>query len=153
MGFGLPAAIGAQIGRPDKTVILVVGDGGIQMTIQELTTIAQEKINLKILLLNNGFLGMVRQWQELFFDRRYSSTPMHNPDFMKLCDGFGVQSAQVKERAHLDEEIKKMLDYDGAYLLEVLVEPEENVFPMVPSGASVSDVLLGENLKADDICD
>lgn len=152
MGFGLPAAIGAQIGQPDKTVILAVGDGGIQMTIQELTTIAQEKINVKILLLNNGFLGMVRQWQELFFDRRYSSTPMFNPDFIKLSEGFGIQASQVKERANLNDEIKKMLDYDGAYLLEVLVEPEENVFPMVPSGASVSDVLLGENLRAGDIC-
>lgn len=150
MGFGLPAAIGAQMGEPDKTVVLVVGDGGLQMTIQELTTIAQEGINVKIMLLNNGFLGMVRQWQELFFNHRYSSTPMFNPDFIKLCDGFGIEASRVSERENLQESIEKMINYDGAYFLEVNVMAEENVFPMMPAGASVSDIMLGPGIKATD---
>ncbi len=142
MGFGLPAALGAQMGCPDKTVVLAVGDGGLQMTIQELTTLAQENAKVKILLLNNGYLGMVRQWQELFFNKRYSSTPMFNPDFVKVAEGCGVKASRVCEREQLQSSIEEMVSYDGPFLLEVKVMPEENVFPMVPAGAAVSEVLL-----------
>ena len=142
MGFGLPAAFGAQTARPDKTVVLIVGDGGIQMTIQELGTIAQNKARVKILLLNNNFLGMVRQWQQMFFDKRYSSTELSNPDFIAIAKGFGVEASKVETRDNLDASIDKMFSHDGPYLLEVVVEKEGNVFPMVPAGASVSDVRL-----------
>lgn len=144
MGFGLPAALGAQVGCPDKNVVLAVGDGGLQMTIQELTTLAQENAKVKILLLNNDYLGMVRQWQQLFFEKRYSSTPMFNPDFIKVAEGCRIKALQVSERSELQEAIETMINYDGAFLLEVKVQMEENVFPMVPSGASVSDVILSE---------
>ncbi len=147
MGFGLPAALGAQVGCPEKTVVLAVGDGGLQMTIQELTTLAQENAKVKILLLNNNYLGMVRQWQQLFFDRRYSSTPMFNPDFIKVAEGCHIAAKQVSKREDLQGAIEEMVSYDGAYLLEVKVLTEENVFPMVPSGASVSDVILGEDYE------
>jgi len=147
MGFGLPAALGAQVGAPDKTVVLAVGDGGLQMTIQELTTLAQENAKVKILLLNNNYLGMVRQWQQLFFDKRYSSTPMFNPDFIKVAEGCRIAANKVSKREDLQEAIETMIAYDGAYLLEVDVLMEENVFPMVPSGASVSDVILGEDYE------
>lgn len=147
MGFGLPAALGAQVGAPDKTVVLAVGDGGLQMTIQELTTLAQENAKVKILLLNNNYLGMVRQWQQLFFDKRYSSTPMFNPDFIKVAEGCRIKALQVSERSNLQEAIETMINYDGAFLLEVKVKMEENVFPMVPSGASVSDIILGQDYE------
>lgn len=142
MGFGLPAAHGAKIGRPDKEVILFVGDGGLQMTIQELGTINQTQAAVKIILLNNKYLGMVRQWQQLFFDRRYSETYLMNPDFIKVAEGFGIKGKKVVERPQLDAAIQEMLEYNGPYLLEVSIEKEDNVFPMVPTGASVSDVLL-----------
>ena len=142
MGFGLPAAFGAQTGRPDKTVILVVGDGGIQMTIQELGTIEQNKAPVKIVLLNNNFLGMVRQWQQMFFDKRYSATELHNPDFIMIARGYGIEGRKVDARVDLEAAIDKMLDHDGPYLLEVKCEKEDNVFPMVPSGASVTDIRL-----------
>ncbi len=142
MGFGLPAGFGAQVGRPDKTVITVCGDGGLQMTIQELGTVSQHKVPLKIVLLNNKFLGMVRQWQQLFFDKRYSSTEMESPDFITIAKGYGIAGRQVTKRADLEGAVKTMLDTDGAFLLEVVVEKEDNVFPMVPAGASVSDILL-----------
>ena len=142
MGFGLPAAIGAKMGRPDREVILFVGDGGIQMTIQELGTIFRTKIPVKIVLLNNEFLGMVRQWQELFFERRYSSTEMTNPDFQMIARGYSIEAGIVKQREELDAEILKMVNHQGPYLLEVRVEKEDNVFPMVPSGAAVSDIRL-----------
>ncbi len=142
MGFGLPAALGAALGRPDREVILFVGDGGIQMTIQELGTIFRTEANVKIVLLNNDFLGMVRQWQELFFDKRYASTIMINPNFQMIAQGYGIPAAIVKERENLDDEIARMLNHNGPYLLEVKVEKEDNVFPMVPSGASVSDIRL-----------
>lgn len=145
MGFGLPAALGAQIGVPDKTVVLVAGDGGLQMTIQELTTLAQENAKVKVLLLNNSYLGMVRQWQELFFNKRYSSTPMFNPDFVKVAEGCRIKANQVSERADLQGAIEDMIKHDGPFLLEVKVMPEENVFPMVPAGAMISDVLLGQD--------
>lgn len=142
MGFCLPAAMGAQLGAPVRTVVGVVGDGGFQMTIQELGTIAQNKLPVKIMLLNNNFLGMVRQWQQLFFDKRYSFTELHNPDFITIGKGFGIDGHTVDKREDLDASIQKMLDHDGPYLLEVKIEKEDNVFPMVPTGASVSDVIL-----------
>jgi acetolactate synthase I/II/III large subunit len=142
MGFGLPAAMGAKLGAPDRPVCLFVGDGGFQMTIQELGTIFQSKIPVKIVLLNNNFLGMVRQWQELFFDGRYASTELINPDFQMISKGYYIDSQKVTERGELDAAIQKMVNHDGPYLLEVVVEKEGNVFPMVPSGASVSDIRL-----------
>jgi acetolactate synthase-1/2/3 large subunit len=142
MGFGLPAAHGAKIGAPDKQVILFVGDGGLQMTIQELGTINQTQAAVKIVLLNNKYLGMVRQWQQLFFDRRYSETYLLNPDFIKVAEGFGIKGKKVLERPELESSIQEMLDYKGPYLLEVSIEKEDNVFPMVPTGASVSDIIL-----------
>lgn len=142
MGFGLPAAIGAKMGIPDRHVCLFVGDGGYQMTIQELGTIFQEQVAVKIILLNNNFLGMVRQWQELFFDYRYASTEMVNPDFQTIAKGYYIPSAKVTERNDLEGAIKTMLETDGPYLLEVVVEKEGNVFPMVPSGAAVDEIRL-----------
>ncbi|WP_297095958.1 biosynthetic-type acetolactate synthase large subunit [uncultured Draconibacterium sp.] len=142
MGFCLPAAMGAQLGAPDRTVVGIVGDGGFQMTVQELGTIAQNNLPVKIMLLNNNFLGMVRQWQQLFFEKRYSFTELHNPDFITIGKGFGIPGHTVDKREDLDASIKKMLDHDGPYLLEVKIEKEDNVFPMVPTGASVSDVIL-----------
>jgi len=142
MGFGLPAAMGAKVGAPDRPVCLFVGDGGFQMTIQELGTIFQTKIPVKIVLLNNNFLGMVRQWQELFFDSRYASTELINPDFQTIAKGYHIESIKVSERNNLDEAIQKMVNHKGAFLLEVVVEKEGNVFPMVPAGASVSDIRL-----------
>jgi acetolactate synthase-1/2/3 large subunit len=142
MGFGVPAAMGAKIGRPDKEVICVVGDGGFQMTIQELGTIMQTEIPVKIVLLNNHFLGMVRQWQQLFFEKRYSMTELKNPDFQQITEGYHINHQKVTERNQLDDAIANMLKSDKAFLLEVVVEKEDNVFPMVPTGASISDVLL-----------
>lgn len=142
MGFGLPAAIGAKMGKPDRPVCLFVGDGGFQMNIQELGTIFQTKVPVKIILLNNEFLGMVRQWQELFFDKRYASTEMVNPDFITIAKGYDIRAEVISERENLDDAIRRMTEHEGAYLLEVKVEKEGNVFPMVPSGASVSDVRL-----------
>lgn len=142
MGFGLPAAIGAKIARPEKQVIAVIGDGGFQMTIQELGTIMQSNIGVKIIILNNNFLGMVRQWQQLFFDRRYSFTELKNPDFVKVASGYGINGKKVTERKKLRESIAEMLVSEEAFLLEVVVENEENVFPMVTTGASVSEIIL-----------
>ena len=142
MGFALPAAIGAKMAAPQRDVVSIIGDGCFQMTIQELGTIAQENLPVKVVILNNNFLGMVRQWQELFFDCRYSFVDLKNPDFVKVSEGFGVTASKVDEREHLDEAIETMLRHDGPYVLEVTVEKEENVFPMVPAGASVSDIRL-----------
>jgi acetolactate synthase-1/2/3 large subunit len=142
MGYGLPASMGAQLGAPDRTVIAVIGDGGFQMTIQELGTIAQNKLPVKIMLLNNHFLGMVRQWQELFFEKRYSFTELFNPDFIMIGKGFGIDGHKVEKREDLEAGIQKMIDHPGPYLLEVVVEKEDNVFPMVPTGASVSEIML-----------
>jgi len=142
MGFALPASMGAKMGQPDRQVIAVIGDGGFQMTIQELGTIYQSNIGVKILILNNNFLGMVRQWQQLFFEKRYSFTELTNPDFQIIAEGYRISHAKVEKRENLEAEIDKWLAHDGPYLLEVVVEQEENVFPMVPSGASVSDIRL-----------
>ncbi len=142
MGFGLPAALGAALGAPDRTVVCVVGDGGLQMTIQELATIYQTQAKVKVLLLNNEFLGMVRQWQQLFFDKRYSSTEMINPDFQLLAKGFRMSTNQVTHRDHLDQALTEFIETDGAYFLEVMVGKENNVFPMVPSGSGVAEIRL-----------
>ena len=142
MGYGLPAAIGAKLGEPNREVVVFAGDGGFQMTIQELGTIAQEKLDIKMVILNNHFLGMVRQWQELFFEKRYSFTEILSPDFVKVADAYGIPGNLVSDRTKLDDAIKVMFDTKGPYLLEVNIEKEDNVFPMVPAGASVSDILL-----------
>ena len=142
MGFALPAAMGAKMGRQDKEVIAVIGDGGFQMTIQELGTIFQSNIGVKVLILNNNFLGMVRQWQELFFDSRYSFTEMTNPDFQKISEGYGIPCNKVSERDNLEKAVSEFINHKGPYVLEVVVEKEGNVFPMIPTGASVSEVKL-----------
>ncbi|MFI8378059.1 biosynthetic-type acetolactate synthase large subunit [Leeuwenhoekiella sp. NPDC079379] len=142
MGFALPAAIGAKMGAPDRPVVAIIGDGGYQMTIQELGTIFQTKVPVKIVVLNNDFLGMVRQWQQLFFDRRYASTEMVNPDFVAIAKGYFIDAQKVTKREDLAGAIETMLASDGPYFLEVKVEKEDNVFPMIPSGASVSDIRL-----------
>ncbi len=142
MGFGLPASMGAQLGQPNRKVVAVIGDGGFQMTIQELGTIAQNKLPVKIIILNNNFLGMVRQWQQLFFEKRYSFTELQNPDFIMIAKGFGIEGHKVEVREDLEKSIRKMVEHPGPYVLEVVVEKEDNVFPMVPSGASVSEVIL-----------
>jgi acetolactate synthase-1/2/3 large subunit len=142
MGFALPAAMGAAYGDPSKQVIAVIGDGGFQMTIQELGTIMQSKIPVKILVLNNSFLGMVRQWQELFHGKRYSFTEMDNPDFVKIAGAYNINASKVTKRENLATAIREMLDTPGPYFLEVVVGKEDNVFPMVPAGAAVSDILL-----------
>lgn len=140
MGFGLPAAIGAKLGAPERDVVLFVGDGGLQMTIQELATIYQSKVPVKIILLNNAFLGMVRQWQQLFYHSRYSYTEMVNPDFGLIARGNGLGYRCVEQRGELAEAVAEMKNAPGAFLLEVRVESEENVFPMVPAGAPVSEI-------------
>ena len=142
MGFALPAALGCKIGAPDREVIAVIGDGGFQMTIQELGTIFQTQAAVKIVILNNDFLGMVRQWQQLFFDKRYASTELVNPDFIIISKGYRIESKRVEKRDELNQSVKEMLDYNGPYLLEVCVNKEENVFPMIPTGSSVSDIRL-----------
>jgi len=142
MGFGLPAGIGAKFGAPDREVVVFTGDGGMQMTIQELGTVAQEKLAVKIVILNNHFLGMVRQWQELFFEKRYSFTEILSPDFVKVADAYGIPGSVVNHRSELEGAMKKMFDYDGPYLLEVMIEKEDNIFPMVPAGKSVSQIIL-----------
>jgi len=142
MGFGLPAAIGAKLGCPEREVCLFVGDGGLQMTIQELGTIFQSDISIKIILLNNSFLGMVRQWQELFFDKRYSFTEMINPKFGLIAEANRIAYEHVENRENLEEAIQKMKAHKGSFLLEVCVEKEENVFPMVQAGDSVENVRL-----------
>ncbi len=142
MGYALPAAMGAVVARPDQTIVAVIGDGGFQMTLQELGAIVQEGIAVKAVILNNGYLGMVRQWQEMFFARRYSAIELKNPNFAEVAAAFGMEGRQVTERGELDAAIDDMLAADDAFLLEVVVEREENVFPMVPAGASCSEIRL-----------
>jgi len=142
MGFGLPAAIGAKFGAPDRTVIAIIGDGGIQMTIQELGTIMQTQVNVKIVILNNQFLGMVRQWQQLFHDKRYSFVDIASPDYIMVAKGYGIAGKKVSERVDLQQALQEMLQHNGSYLLEVMVAKEDNVFPMVPQGCSVSEIRL-----------
>jgi acetolactate synthase-1/2/3 large subunit len=142
MGFALPAAIGAAYGDPSRTTVAIIGDGGIQMTIQELGTIMQFKPNVKIMILNNCFLGMVRQWQQLFHEKRYSFVDIQSPDFVQVAKGYGIPGNSVSQREELRTAMKTMLDHDGSYLLEVMVGKENNVFPMVPQGKSVSEIVL-----------
>lgn len=142
MGFALPAAFGAKLGAADRTVVAVIGDGGFQMTLQELGMIQQEQVDVKIIILNNNYLGMVRQWQELFFDKRYSETHISSPDFIQIAKAYGMEGQRVSERAKLKDAITIMLNHKGAYLLEVMVGKEDNVFPMIPTGSSVSEILL-----------
>lgn len=142
MGFGLPAAIGAKIGKPNTPVISFSGDGGFQMTIQELGTIMQYKLPVKMVILNNSFLGMVRQWQDMFFDKRYASTEMINPDYIKIAEGYGITAKKVVARKDLEQSINTMLESEGPYLLEVMVEKEGNIFPMIEPGDSVSEIKL-----------
>jgi acetolactate synthase-1/2/3 large subunit len=140
MGFGLPSAIGAKMAAPDREVILFVGDGGIQMTIQELGTIMQSNIGVKIVVLNNGYLGMVRQWQELFHQRRYSATELRSPNFIAVAKAYDIPGAHIEERQELNVAVDQMLNHKGAYLLEILVAPEGNVFPMVPGGMPLENI-------------
>ena len=142
MGFALPAAIGAKMGAIEREVVAVIGDGGYQMTIQELGTIFQQQIAVKIVVLNNDFLGMVRQWQQLFFDKRYASTEMVNPDFVTIAKAYRIRAKRVEKRRDLDKAVKEMIDSKEPFFLEICVEKEDNVFPMIPSGASVSDIRL-----------
>jgi acetolactate synthase-1/2/3 large subunit len=142
MGFALPAAIGAKMGAPKREVVAVIGDGGYQMTIQELGTIFQLQLPVKIVILNNDFLGMVRQWQEMFFDKRYASTEMVNPDFVSIAKAYFLDSEKVENRSDLEPAVKRMVESKKPYVLEICVEKEANVFPMIPSGASVSDIRL-----------
>jgi acetolactate synthase I/II/III large subunit len=142
MGFALPAAFGAKVGAPDREVIAIIGDGGFQMTLQELGTIAQSGLPVKIIILNNNFLGMVRQWQALFFDKRYSFVELQNPDFIMIAKGFGIDGHKVEDRAELSASLDKLLASDKPYLLEIVCEKEENVFPMVPAGTCVANIRL-----------
>jgi len=144
MGFSLPAAIGVQVASPDQEVFTIAGDGGIQMNIQELATVTQEKLPLKIIVMSNGFLGMVRQWQQLFFEKRYSSTPITGPDIVKVADAYGISANRVTHKKDLVSAIQKMRSHVGSYILEVKVEQEDNIFPMMPAGASVEEIRLEE---------
>jgi len=141
MGFELPAAMGAKVGCPDDTVWCIAGDGGFQMTIQELGTIAQENLAVKIAILNNGFLGMVRQWQELFYERRYIATPLSGPDFVKVAEAYGIAAMRVTDKLMVTSAIEKAMAYRGPFLIDFQVEPEENVYPMVPPGASLCEIV------------
>ncbi len=143
MGFCLPAAIGAKFARPDRQVVGIVGDGGVQMTIQELGVLMQHQLPVKMIILNNQFLGMVRQWQELYFDKRYASTAMSNPDFGRIADGYAISNARVSNREQLAAAVQTMLSHSGAYILEVMVAQQDNVFPIITPGASVAEMCLG----------
>ena len=141
MGFELPAAIGAKIGCPDETVWCVAGDGGFQMTLQELGTVAQERTAVKIAILNNGYLGMVRQWQDMFYDRRYVATPLMGPDFVKIAEAYDIPAMRVKTRREVIPAIERAMAHDGPFLIDFIVESEENVYPMVPPGAALADLI------------
>ena len=151
MGFGLPASIGAKMGAPERTVCFFTGDGGLQMTIQELGTIMEYGTDVKIILLNNNFLGNVRQWQELFFNSRFSQTPMINPDFVAIANAYGIAAENVETREQLDDAIARMLNHKGAYMLNVNIDHTDMIFPMIPAGAAIDDIMLNatEKLKLD----
>jgi acetolactate synthase-1/2/3 large subunit len=148
MGFELPAAIGVKIGCPDETVWCMAGDGSLQMTIQELGTAAQERTPIKIAILNNGYLGMVRQWQELFFGRRYVATPLSGPDFVKIAEAYGIPGLRVKKRIDVIPAIQKAMEHPGPFLIDFMVEPEENVYPIVPPGAAFCEQIECPRRKA-----
>ena len=141
MGFGFPAAIGAKFGKPDEDVWAIVGDGGFQMTLCELATAAQENVDVNIAILNNGFLGMVRQWQELFYERRYQATPMFNPDFCKLADAYGIANMRVTHRSQIEEAVAFAHSVKGPTLIEFVIEQEDMVYPMVPTGADLDAMI------------
>ncbi len=143
MGYGFPAAIGAQFAFPDKLVVDVAGDGSIQMNIQELATAVSYNVPVKIVILNNGYLGMVRQWQELFYKKNYCATCLHtNPDFVAVAKAYGAEGFRVDKASELDETLRKAFAHSGPVIVDVRVEPEENVAPMVPAGAALSEMLL-----------
>ena len=145
MGYGLPAAIGAKVANPDKQVIVFMGDGGFQMNMQEFGTILQEQLDVKMVVMNNCWLGMVRQWQELFYDKRYSFTRLHNPDFQMVAGAYGIPSARVTSIDELDDAIEKMLSADGPFFLEACVEGCENIFPMIPAGATIDKIFIDKD--------
>jgi acetolactate synthase-1/2/3 large subunit len=141
MGFELPAAVGAKVARPEETVWCIAGDGGFQMTIQELGTIAQENLAVKIAIINNGFLGMVRQWQQFFYQRRYVATPLSGPDFVKVAEAYGIAAIKVTDKIQVIPAIQQAMEHQGPFLIDFVVEPEENVYPMVPPGAALAEII------------
>ena len=141
MGFGLPAAMGVKVGKPDNTVWCIDGDGSMQMTMQEMGTIVQENLGVKIAILNNGYLGMVRQWQELFYEKRYVATPLSCPDFIKIAEAYRIPAVRVTRKEEVLSAIEQAMAHEGPFLIEFLIEPEENVYPMVPPGASLAEVM------------
>jgi len=141
MGFGLPASIGVKIGCPDSIVWCIDGDGSFQMTIQELATIAQEQVAVKVAIINNGYLGMVRQWQELFYGKRYVATALSCPDFVKIAEGYCIPGLRVKHKAEVTPAIEQAMEHQGPFIIDFKVEPEENVYPMVPPGAALAEVV------------
>jgi acetolactate synthase-1/2/3 large subunit len=147
MGFELPAAIGVKVGRPEDTVWCIAGDGGFQMTIQELATMVQEKVAVKIAIMNNGYLGMVRQWQELFYGKRYVATPLSCPDFVKVAEAYCVPAVRVERKEEVIPALKQAMEHEGPFLIDFMIEPEENVYPMVPAGASITEMLLEPGKK------
>ena len=147
MGFDLPAAIGVKVARPEETVWCISGDGGFQMTIQELATVAQEKTAIKIAIMNNGYLGMVRQWQQLFYERRYVATPLSGPDFVKIAEAYGIPALRVTNRIDVIPAIEKAMEHDGPFLIDFQVAPEENVYPMVPPGACLNELIEEPRLE------
>jgi acetolactate synthase-1/2/3 large subunit len=153
MGFGLPAAMGAKVGCPDKAVWCIDGDGSLQMTMQELATLVQDKIAVKIAVLNNGYLGMVRQWQELFYQKRYIATPLSCPDFVKVAEAYRIASLRVTRREEVIPAIKQAMEHDGPFLIDFMVEPEENVFPMVPPGSSIAEFIEEPKKEAKAVSD
>ena len=149
MGFELPAAIGAKVGLPDDIVWAVAGDGGFQMTVQELATAVQDDIAVKIAIIDNGYLGMVRQWQELFYGRRYVATPLSGPDFVKLAEAYGMPALRVTNKAEVVPAIQKALDHPGPFLIDFMVKPEENVYPMVAPGAAIAEIIEAPREKVE----
>jgi len=149
MGFELPAAIGAKVGRPEETVWAIAGDGGFQMTIQELGTAVQDKIAVKIAILNNGYLGMVRQWQALFYRRRYVATPLSGPDFVKVAEAYGLPGMRVTENSQVVPAIRKAMKHQGPFLIDFVIEPEENVYPMVAPGSTLAEILEDPRKKVE----
>ena len=141
MGFALPAAIGAKVSRPDAEVWVVVGDGGFQMTLCELATIMQEKIKINVAIINNGYLGMVRQWQEFFYERNYAATPLLNPDFAKLAEAYGMRGITVRERSQVVPTVRSVREHDGPVVIDFRVEQEDTVYPMVAAGAALNDMI------------
>jgi len=150
MGFDLPAAIGAKIACPEETVWSISGDGSFQMTIQELATIAQEGAAVKIALMNNGYLGMVRQWQEFFYNRQYVATPLWGPDFVKIAEAYGIPGLRVKNRSEVVPAIREAMEHEGPFLIDFMIEPEENLYPMVPPGACLTEII--EEPRPEAIC-